>query len=176
MKKIASQTTATLTRNGMLALASAIASVCPPLVSEDEEHDLDGGEPGRDVPLRLGRQAAREIRYAESRRRHRVRSTTTRTTASRGGPRPQTQDTPGREPEIFPGATFVFVEKTMIGRKTSPMPPSARRSQPRSVGRSSLAAPPPNTQGAGSPRLPVAAFRSPPDPLQCWITRWQIGW
>jgi hypothetical protein len=29
---------------------------------------------------------------------------------------------------ISPDAMFVFVEKTMIGRKTRPMPPSVRRS------------------------------------------------
>ena len=48
MKKIASQTTATLTRNGMLALASAIASGLPAArLPEHEEHDLDDREPGR---------------------------------------------------------------------------------------------------------------------------------
>ena len=65
MKKIASQTTATLTRNGMLALASAIApGPAGRSSAEHEEHDLDGGEAPATYPLDSAVKPRDETRYA----------------------------------------------------------------------------------------------------------------
>src|SRR5204863_2909443 len=143
-----------------------------------EEHELDRGEPSRDVSLRYGRQAARRDEIGRG-----PDGDTERDPPRPGPPRVeedpryQTQDAAGREPGDLLGRD-VRLRREHDDREEDEPDATLGKEQP---GRDQL-----DDRAArhlrrirGEPGLPGSVqLRSGlhRSPLQCWITRWQIGW